>query len=491
MAPQLHGFAVSDATITLEIAGGASIIVPRDPCRLSTYVLLEQEDWFEDEIAFIRRVATAGGRMLDIGANLGLYGLSYARAAGPESRVWGFEPTPLVAELARRSAVASAHQGVELIETALGARRGRARLDTGGESELNRLTENGVGIDVATARLDDVVSEHAIADVDCVKIDVEGAEADVIAGGVAFFARESPLVMLEVKAGGEGCDFRALDRLGTLGYAPYRLVPELGLLAPFDRGSVDGFLLNLFACKPDRAAQLVARGLLVADIDAPAARITRAELEMRLVAMPSFAAHADSVASLVARAQAGDPALDMLVAYLAAADANRPAAIRLASLRIAAARARDEAATAQSAVRLMTASRILRGWGDRGIAAASLRRLVPALLAQTQLRIDAPFLPPLAAYDSWSSEHGLGAWLNASIIEGIGSFARFSSYFHEPFPEAIADLLRPFGRATAPLERQRQLRRIVDGAQAALEPHALLRDHRPDNLNPNIWCGTR
>ena len=181
----------------------------------------------------------------------------------------------------------------------------------------------------------------------------------------------------------------------------------------------------------------------------------------------------------------------MLVAYLAAADVNRPAAIRLASLRVAAARARDQAATTQSAVRLMSASRILRGWGSRATAAATLRRLVPALLARTRLRVDAPFLPPLAAYDSWTSERGLGAWLNASIIEGIGSFTRFSSYFHEPFPEPIADLLRPFGRATAPLERQRQLRRILDGAQPALEPHAALRDHRPDNLNPSIWCGIR
>lgn len=480
---------MSDATLTLEIAGGARVIVPSDPRRLSTYVLLEQEDWFEDEIAFIRRVAAPGGGLLDIGANLGLYGLSYAVAAGPDARIWAFEPTPRIAELARRSAALNAISGFSLIETALGAHNGRARLDTGGESELNRLAPNGTGLDVAIARLDDVVAERRIADVDVVKIDVEGVEAEVIAGGNKFFACETPLVMLEVKAGEQGCDFTALDRLAALGYAPYRLVPELGLLVPFERTHVDAFLLNLFACKPDRAARLAARGLLVRQDDAQAERATRADLERHLLAMPVFAAHARAIPGLIARQQAGDATSDMLLAYLAALDPRRPVATRLASLRDAAARARDLGATTSSAVRLMTASRILRGWGARARAVDMLQRLVPALIARNALRIDGPFLPPLAAYESWTSGHGLAAWLNASIIEGIGGFARFSSYFHEPFPESLADMLRPFGRTTAPLERQRQLRRIVAGVQAGPEPHALLRDRGPDNLNPRIWCG--
>ncbi len=476
--------------LTLEIAGGVRIVVPDDPRRLSTYVLLEQEDWFEDEIAFIRRVAAPGGCMLDIGASLGIYGLSYACAAGPDSRVWAFEPTPAIAALARRSAVANALSGFELIETALGARNGRAGLDAGDESELNRLASSGTGIEVAVARLDDVVAERRIGRVDVVKIDVEGAEAAVIEGGRDFFMRETPLVMLEVRAGDQGCDFAALDRLAALGYAAYRLVPELGLIAPFARESIDPFLLNLFACKSDRAAHLAERGLLASRDDAPAASITRTALEQTLVAMPVFGLHASAIAGLSARQPAGDPALDMLLFYLAALDSRRPAASRLASFRAAASCAHDIGAASQSsAVRLMSAARILRGWGDRAAAAGALQRLMPALLARTAIRVDAPFLAPLAAYDAWTGTQGLSAWFNAGIIEAIGSFGRFSSYFHEPFPQPVADMLRPFGRATAPLERQRQLRRIVDGAQPGPEAHPLLRESGLDNLNPGFWCG--
>jgi FkbM family methyltransferase len=281
---------MSDDTIAIEIAGGVRMVVPADPRLLSTYIFLEQEDWFEDETGFVRRLAAPGGRMLDIGANLGVYGLIYAKAAGPEARVWAFEPTPHVAALARRSAAINGARGYVLAELALGAENGRARLQVDPNSEFNEIrVDAAAGLDVALMRLDDAIGEHAIANVDFVKLDVEGHEDAVVRGGSAFFARESPLVMLEVKAGDSGCDFTALDRLAGFGYAAYRLARGPDVLIPFDRAKVDLFLLNVFACKPDRAAQLAAAGMLVDSFAAPAVLATRAELERALVSMPAFA----------------------------------------------------------------------------------------------------------------------------------------------------------------------------------------------------------
>jgi protein O-GlcNAc transferase len=42
------------ASIAVSIQGGVKICVAPDPRSLTTYVLLEQEDWFEQEMAFIR-----------------------------------------------------------------------------------------------------------------------------------------------------------------------------------------------------------------------------------------------------------------------------------------------------------------------------------------------------------------------------------------------------------------------------------------------------
>jgi hypothetical protein len=47
-------------------------------------VLLEQEDWFEKEIAFVRRLLRSGMRAVDIGANYGTYTLAMARAVGQQ-----------------------------------------------------------------------------------------------------------------------------------------------------------------------------------------------------------------------------------------------------------------------------------------------------------------------------------------------------------------------------------------------------------------------
>ena len=55
----------------------------------------------------------------------------------------------------------------------------------------------------------------------------------------------------------------ALEPLLAMGYDAYRLLPGPLMLAPFDPlEAKDGFLLNLFACKRDRARKLAESGLL-------------------------------------------------------------------------------------------------------------------------------------------------------------------------------------------------------------------------------------
>jgi hypothetical protein len=43
----------ANAMLVLEIARGIRIALPPGPRQISTYVFLEQEDWFEDEASFI------------------------------------------------------------------------------------------------------------------------------------------------------------------------------------------------------------------------------------------------------------------------------------------------------------------------------------------------------------------------------------------------------------------------------------------------------
>ncbi len=42
-------------TTILTMADGVRVVVPDSLERMTSYVLLEQQDWFEDEIKFLRR----------------------------------------------------------------------------------------------------------------------------------------------------------------------------------------------------------------------------------------------------------------------------------------------------------------------------------------------------------------------------------------------------------------------------------------------------
>jgi protein O-GlcNAc transferase len=89
--------------LIVNVRGGLRVCVPSDLSLYTPFILLEQEDWFEDEIHFVRRWLRPGMRAVDVGASYGLYTLAMASAVGATGRVWAFEPTPAVADYLDRS----------------------------------------------------------------------------------------------------------------------------------------------------------------------------------------------------------------------------------------------------------------------------------------------------------------------------------------------------------------------------------------------------
>jgi predicted methyltransferase len=92
---------------TLNLVDDVQIIVPDSLNLITTYVLREQGDWFEDEIKFLRHLLQPGQRVIDIGANYGVYTLSMAKLVGPTGCVWAFEPASSTARLLAKSIAAN------------------------------------------------------------------------------------------------------------------------------------------------------------------------------------------------------------------------------------------------------------------------------------------------------------------------------------------------------------------------------------------------
>jgi len=248
--------------LTLTLPDGARIVVPDDLRISSSYVLQEQQDWFEDEIRFLRVALQPGLRAIDAGANFGVYTLSLAQRAGTGGRVWAIEPGEQAANYLERSVAANGYTHVDVVRCALSAADGSGFLQTGITPELRRLVRDDSLAAVGVRSLDSLAAERRIDRVDFMKIDVEGEECNVLEGAAGFLEIESPLLMIEFW-GDRKFNEEIFEPLLRHGYATFRLVPGINVLAPFyESEEPDAYQLNLFACKPARAAQLAEAGIL-------------------------------------------------------------------------------------------------------------------------------------------------------------------------------------------------------------------------------------
>ncbi len=135
--------------------------------------------------ACLKRLLQPGDTAVDIGANIGLLTMACARAVGPSGKVFSFEPEKRMADLLERTISMNGFAQVKLSRQAVSAEPGTLSFNVSripGHSSLFALPDQEAGhlqkVDVV--RLDDAIP--ADARVDVVKIDVEGAEMDVVKG---------------------------------------------------------------------------------------------------------------------------------------------------------------------------------------------------------------------------------------------------------------------------------------------------------------------
>jgi protein O-GlcNAc transferase len=172
------------------LRSGQALQVPPSMRSLTTYVLLEQEAWFEPEMSLLPLLLEPGMNVLDIGANHGIYALEMARLIG-HGHVWAFEPTSEPLHRLRCSVRANGVQDrVTVVGAALSECDGEASFAVQDNSELNSRSGFGERREtVRTLALDGYLARHAPAvTIDFVKLDAEGDELRVLAGAQVVLA---------------------------------------------------------------------------------------------------------------------------------------------------------------------------------------------------------------------------------------------------------------------------------------------------------------
>jgi len=185
----------------------------------------------------------------DIGASLGVFSLAFARAIGPNGRVFAFEPEPRNCRRIREMAIRNGLQGrLELVEAAVWSRTvpGGAPFRRGGRQD----TYGGVSADgvipvlaegemrlVPLICLDEFIRRGNPAP-DVLKIDVEGGECEVLKGGEELFFRARPTLICEVHRE-EGAHWieawLAAKRYAAVWHVPDEGFPRLMMAHPSER----------------------------------------------------------------------------------------------------------------------------------------------------------------------------------------------------------------------------------------------------------------
>jgi FkbM family methyltransferase len=147
-----------------------------------------------EQTALFCRQIRPGDVVFDIGANAGYYTLLAARLAGPRGKVIACEPDPRIAAFLRAHVAANRLTNVAAVQSAVGAECGTAHFSRGRGTGTGRMSDSGE-LTVRVRTLDELADEYAAFPTH-LKIDVEGAELDVLRGGREVLSRARPTIFL-------------------------------------------------------------------------------------------------------------------------------------------------------------------------------------------------------------------------------------------------------------------------------------------------------
>ncbi|HEC14103.1 MAG TPA: FkbM family methyltransferase [Acidiferrobacteraceae bacterium] len=165
---------------------------------------------------FCRMIRT-GARVVDIGANFGLYSISAARLVGAGGRVYAFEPVPESFELLQQNIKSNNLEDVVSVsDSCIAADIEKADFNLTVEPSFSGLHDTSRSVVREVISVECIpLDHHALLQdgpIDQIKIDVEGAELDVLTGAAGIIKR-SPDIVIQFEVTSKNLEG---DRLGKL-----------------------------------------------------------------------------------------------------------------------------------------------------------------------------------------------------------------------------------------------------------------------------------
>ncbi|MDZ7697253.1 MAG: FkbM family methyltransferase [Deltaproteobacteria bacterium] len=157
--------------------------------------------WEQEVTQFVSSNVKPGMILLDVGADIGYYTLLFAKLIGQTGRVFSFEPIPKSKWYLDKNIEMNGLSNVSTFNFALFDKAAKACLEEPlTKSKINPFKEQLTGSDIVVEMkvFDDWKFDKGIAHVDLVKIDVEGAELNVLRGMTDTLQTNRPSLIIEV-----------------------------------------------------------------------------------------------------------------------------------------------------------------------------------------------------------------------------------------------------------------------------------------------------
>jgi len=151
-------------------------------------------EYCDAEVQIMARYLTPESTYLDIGTNIGYHALAIHKTVG--CNIMGFEPHPNHFTVA---AYNCREKPIKLYNTALSSKNGTMIMSDFDENIISNYGEVGIkeeGIEVPTIKLDELDDLKDVP-VTLMKIDVEGAELDVLKGSIKTIKANRPTIFYE------------------------------------------------------------------------------------------------------------------------------------------------------------------------------------------------------------------------------------------------------------------------------------------------------
>lgn len=233
--------------------------MPDDPFWFRLELLTQRHE--PESYAIMRQAVQRGMTVLDVGAHVGYYTRLFSQQTGTTGRVFAFEPHPRNFQVLQSNL--QTYANVQALQVAVGEQESTAQLhdylmmSASGSLNYDERLRNTQQAQVATgdvaprlanfqpqtysvrvARLDDLLAQQGVEQVDFIKMDIEGAEMGALRGAQATIAR-SPRLSLVMEYNPLGLQafgvdpVRAIDEILAMGFQRVQAIESDGQLTDY------------------------------------------------------------------------------------------------------------------------------------------------------------------------------------------------------------------------------------------------------------------